>query len=42
MRLDCLVSMIALGERVAINIHIVRAHYMRLLTLMMTTQSMIY
>lgn len=35
--LDCLMSMIAIGERVASHAYIVRAHYVRLLALTMAT-----
>jgi hypothetical protein len=40
--LDCLMSMIAIGERVASHAYIVQAHYVRLLALTMATQSIIY
>lgn len=39
---DCLMSMIAIGERVASHAYIVQAHYVRLLALTMVTQSIIY
>jgi len=40
--LDCLMSMIAIFERVASHAHIVQAHYVRLLALTMATRSIIY
>ena len=39
---DCLMSMIAIGERVASHAYIVQAHYVRLLAFTMATQSIIY